>query len=109
MGGDLARILGRAALGLADEPEDLQLAQIHFQNRRGETDLAAFVEYCQADIEAGHTGSFYCDRLAALYEYRGKKKEAIEICHRAIEVLEAVGNPRSATRFRKRLDRLSRE
>jgi thioredoxin-like negative regulator of GroEL len=111
---DLARTLGHAALDLAEEPEDLQLAhvslaQTHFQNRRDEADLKAFVEHCWAAIEAGHAGSFCYERLAALYEYWGEKKEAAKICRRAIEVLEAAGDPRSATRFRKRFDRLSRE
>ena len=111
---DLARTLGHAALDLAEEPEDLQLAhvslaQTHFQNRRNEAGLAGFVEHCQAAIEAGHSGSFCYERLATLYEYRGQKQEALEICRRAVEVLEAAGDPRSAARFRKRLDRLSRK
>lgn len=111
---DLARALGRAALELAEGSEDLQLAhvslaQTHFQNRRDEADLAAFVEHCRAAIEIGHAGSFCYERLATLYEYRGEKKEAAEICRRAIEVLEVAGDPRSAARFRKRLDRLSRK
>jgi tetratricopeptide (TPR) repeat protein len=108
---DLARTLGRAALDLAEEAEDLQiahvsLAQTHFQNRRNEADLAAFVEHCRAAIEAGHAGSFCYERLAVLYEYRGEIEEAVGICRRAVEVLEAAGDPRSAARFRKRLDRL---
>ncbi len=111
---DLGRALGRAALQLAEGSEDLQLAhvslaQTHFQNRRDEADLAAFIEHCRAAIEIGHAGSFCYERLATLYEYRGEKKEAAEICRRAIEVLEVAGDPRSATRFRKRLDRLSRK
>jgi tetratricopeptide (TPR) repeat protein len=109
---DLARALGRAALDLAEGSEDLQLAhvslaQTHFRNRRDEADLAAFVEHCQAAIRAGHAGSFCYERLAVLYEYRGEREEAAEICRRAVEVLEAAGDPRSAARFRKRLDRLS--
>ena len=108
---DLARTLGRAALDLAEGPEDLQLAhvslaQTHFHNRRNEAELAAFVEHCRVAIELGHAGSFCYERLATLYEYRGEKEEAAKICHRAIEVLEATGDPRSAARFRKRLDRL---
>jgi tetratricopeptide (TPR) repeat protein len=110
---DLARTLGRAALDLAEEAEDLQiahvsLAQTHFQNRRNEADLAAFVEHCLAAIQAGHAGSFCYERLAVLYEYQGEIEEAVGICRRAIEVLEAAGDPRSAAGFRKRLDRLSR-
>jgi tetratricopeptide (TPR) repeat protein len=110
---DLARTLGRAALSLAKEPEDLQiahvsLAQTHFQNRRDEADLAGFVEHCRAAIEAGHAGSFCYERLAVLYEYRGEKEEAAKICRRAVEVLEASGDARLAARFRKRLDRLSK-
>ena len=67
----LARTLGRAALNLAEEPGDLQLAhvslaQTHFQNRRDETDLIAFVQHCRAAIEAGHAGSFCYERLAVL-------------------------------------------
>ncbi len=109
---ELARMLGRAALDIAEGPEDLQLAhvslaQTHFRNRRDEADLAGFVEHCRAAIEAGHSGSFCYERLAVLYEYRGEKEEAVEICHRAVEVLEAAGDPRSAARFRRRLDRLS--
>lgn len=107
---DLARTLGRAALDLAGEPEDVQLAhvllaQTHFKNRRDELDLQGFVEHCRAAIEAGHDGTFCYERLAVLYEYRGEKEEAADICRRAIEVLEA-GDPRSAARFRKRLERL---
>jgi Tfp pilus assembly protein PilF len=106
--------LGHAALDLAEGPEDLQLAhvslaQTHFQNRRDEADLAAFVEHCRAAIEADHAGSFCYERLAVLYEYRGEIEEAVKICRRAVEVLEAAGDPRSAARFRKRLDRLSRK
>ena len=111
---DLARTLGYAALDLAESPEDLQLAHVslaqsYFQNRRNKVDLIVFVEHCRAAIEAGHAGSFCYERLAILYEYRGEKEEAVEICHRAIEVLEAAGDTRSAARFRKRLDRLSRK
>jgi len=110
----LARALGRAALDLAEGAEDLQLAhvflaQTHFRNRRDEADLAGFVEHCRAAIEAGHTGTFCYERLAALYEYRGEKEEAARICRRAVEILEAANDPRSAAEFRKRLDRLSRK
>jgi hypothetical protein len=110
----LARTLGRAALDLAEGPEDLQLAhvslaQTHFYNRRNEADLKSFVEHCRSAIELGHAGSFCYERLAALYEYRGEKEEAAKICRRAVEVLEAAGDPRSAARFRRRLDRLSWE
>lgn len=110
---DLGRTLGRAALDLAEEPEDLQLAhvllaQTHFKNRRDEADLESFVEHCWAAIQAGHDGTFCYERLAVLYEYRGEKKAAAEVCRRAVEVLEAVGDLRSASRFRKRLERLSR-
>ncbi len=110
---ELARTLGRAALDLAEGPSDLQiahasLAQTHFKNRRYEAELAAFVEHCRAAIRAGHTGTFCYERLAVLYEYRGEKEEAMEICRHAVEVLEAVGDHRSAMSFRKRLERLSR-
>ncbi len=108
---DLARTLGRAALDLAEGPEDLQLAhvslaQIHFHNRRNEAELAAFVEHCRAAIELGHAGSFCYERLATLYEYRGEKEEAAKICRQAVGVLEASGDPRSVARFRRRLGRL---
>jgi hypothetical protein len=116
MSGDLelARTLGRGALDLAAGPEDLQLAhvslaQTHFRNRHSAVDLASFVEHCRAAIEAGHAGTFCYERLAALYEYRGEKEEAAKICRRAVEALETAGDPRSATSFRRRLDRLSRE
>ncbi len=110
----LARALGRAALDLAEGSEDLQLAhvflaQTHFKNRRDEADLAGFVEHCQAAIRAGHAGTFCYERLAALYEYRGENEAAARICRRAIEVLEAAGDSRSAASFRKRLDRISRK
>jgi tetratricopeptide (TPR) repeat protein len=110
---NLARALGRTALDLAEGTEDLQLAhvslaQTHFRNRRDEADLAGFIEHCLAAIRAGHAGSFCYERLAVLYEYRGEREEAAEICRRAVEVLEASGDFRSATSFRKRLDRLSR-
>ncbi len=111
---DLARTLGRAALDLAKEPEDRQLAhvslaQTHFRNRRDEADLAGFIEHCRAAVRAGHAGTFCYERLAVLYEYRGETEEAAEISRRAVEVLEAAGDPRSADRFRKRLDRLLRK
>jgi hypothetical protein len=112
----LARVLGQAALGLAEGPEDLQtahvshvsLAQTHSRNRSDEADLAGFVEHCRAAIRAGHAGTFCYERLAVLYEYRGEREEAAEICRRAIEALVSAGDTRSAARFRKRLDRLSR-
>ncbi len=111
---DLALSLGGAALDLAGEPEDLQLAhvslaQTHFRNRRNEADLEAFVEHCRAAIRAGHAGTFCYERLAVLYEYRGEKEEALKVCRRAVEVLELTGNLRSATGFQKRLDRLLRK
>ncbi|CAN5156373.1 hypothetical protein BH24ACT19_BH24ACT19_05060 [soil metagenome] len=107
----LARILGRAALDLAGGTEDLQLAhvslaQTHFRNRRDEVELARFVEHCRAAIHAGHAGTFCYERLAVLYEYRGEREEAASVCRRAVEVLEAAGDPLSAARFRKRLGRL---
>lgn len=108
---DLARRVGRAALDLAGGAGDLQiahvsLAQTYFRNRCNGADLARFVEHCRAAIHAGHAGTFCYERLAVLHEYRGEKEEAAEVCHRAVEVLEAAGDPRSAARFRKRLDRL---
>ena len=111
---DLARTLGRAALNLAEETEDRQLAhvslaQTHFRNRRDEADLAGFIEHCRAAVRDGHAGTFCYERLAVLYEYRGEREEATEITRRAVEVLEAAGDPRSADRFRKRLDRLLRK
>ncbi len=111
---DLARTLGRVALDLAEEPEDRQLAhvslaQTHFRNRRDEADLAGFIEHCRAAVCTGHAGTFCYERLAVLYEYRGEREEAAEISRRAVEVLEAAGDSRSADRFRKRLDRLLRK
>lgn len=111
---DLARTLGRVALDLAEEPEDRQLAhvslaQTHFRNRRDEADLASFIEHCRAAVRAGHAGTFCYERLAVLYEYRGEREEAADISRRAVEVLEAAGDSRSADRFRKRLDRLLRK
>jgi hypothetical protein len=115
-GGDLgfARAMGTAALELAETPEERQLAhvclaQIHFQNRREEADLLAFEEHCRAAIELGHGGTFCYERLAALYEYRGDAGEAARVCRRAVEALESSGDPRSAERFRRRLQRLSGE
>ena len=109
---DLAVTLGRAALDLADTPEDLGLAhvclaQTHFRKRRDAEDLARFVEHCRAAIAAGHAGTFCYERLAVLYEYRGEKGEAREVSRRAVEVLSAAGDDRSAARFQKRLERLS--
>ena len=109
---DLARSLGAAALELAETPEERELAhvclaQAHFQNRREEEDLLAFEEHCCAAIDLGHAGTFCYERLAALYEYRGDREEAAEVCRRAVEVLEATGDARSAERFRRRLQRLS--
>ena len=109
-----ARAMGAAALELAETPEERQLAhvclaQIHFQNRREEADLLAFEKHCRAAIELGHGGTFCYERLAALYEYRGDPEEAARVCRRAVEALESSGDPRSAERFRKRLQRLSGE
>ena len=109
---DLARSLGAAALELAETPEERELAhvclaQAHFQNRREEEDLLAFEEHCRAAIDLGHAGTFCYERLAALYEYRGDREEATEICRRAVEALEAAGDARSAERFGRRLQRLS--
>jgi tetratricopeptide (TPR) repeat protein len=110
----LAHTLGHAALELAKGPEDLQLAhvslaQTYFTNRCDEASLGAFVEHCWEAIRAGHAGTFCYERLAALYEYRGDKEEALEVCRRALEVLEAVEDFRSAARFQKRIERLSRK
>jgi hypothetical protein len=111
---DLALILGGAALDLAEEPEELQLAhvslaQTHFRNRRNEADLEAFVEHCWAAIRAGHVGTFCYERLAVLYEYRGETEVVLKVCRRAVYVLEVAGDLRSAARFQKRLERLSRK
>jgi hypothetical protein len=109
---DLARSLGAAALEFAETLEERQLAhvclaQAHFQSRREEGSLLAFEEHCRAAIDLGHAGTFCYERLAALYEYRGDREEAARICRRAVEVLEASGDGRSAERFRRRLQRLS--
>jgi TPR repeat protein len=109
---DLSRRMGRAALGLAGTPEEKQLAhvclaQAHFQNRREEADLEAFVEHCRAAIELGHAGTFCYERLAVLYEYRGDVEEAVAVCRRAVEILGAAGDERSAERFRAKLERLA--
>jgi hypothetical protein len=111
---ELAHTLGHAALELAEGPEDLQLAhvslaQTYFKNRRDEANVEAFVEHCWEAIRAGHAGTFCYERLAALYEYRSKKEEALKVCRRAVEVLEAFGDFRSAAKFQKRLERLSRK
>lgn len=111
---ELAHSLGRAALELAEGAEDLQLAhvslaQAYFKNRRDEANLEAFVEHCWEAIRAGHAGTFCYERLAALYEYRGEKEEAIKVCRRAVETLEAVEDFRSSARFQKRLERLVRK
>ncbi len=111
--GEFAITLGRAALDLADTPEDLGLAhvclaQTHFRNRRDGEELKRFVEHCRAAVSAGHAGTFCYERLAVLYEYRGETDEAAEVCRRAVEVLGTAGDDRSAARFRKRLERLSR-
>lgn len=109
---DLARRMGRAALDLAETPDERQLAhvclaQTHFQNRRETEDLEAFVEHCRVAIELGHTGTFCYERLAVLYEYRGDREAAAEVCRRAVEALGAEGDERSAERFRRRLVRLT--
>jgi tetratricopeptide (TPR) repeat protein len=109
---DLARSLGAAALEFAESPQERQLAhvclaQAHFQNRREEEDLLAFEEHCRAAIDLGHAGTFCYERLAALYEYRGDREEAAEVCRRAVGALEAAGDARSAERFRRRLRLLS--
>lgn len=111
---DLAVNLGRAALEMADTTGDrglshVCLAQIHFRARRDREELARFVEHCREAISAGHPGTFCYERLAVLYEYRGETGEAAEVCRRAVEVLHEAGDERSATRFRKRLERLSRD
>jgi len=109
---ELARRTGEAALQLAETDEERQLAhvalaQLHFQNRREEGELEAFVEHCLEAVRLGHAGTFCYERLATLYEYRGQTEEAREISRRAVEVLEAAGDVRSAERFRRRLERLS--
>lgn len=111
---DFARRVGAAALEAATTPEERQLAHVclartHFQNRREEPDLQAFVEHCHAAVDLGHAGTFCYERLAALYEYRGEIDRAIEICRRAMRVLEEAGDTRSAGAFQKRLDRLARK
>lgn len=108
---DLAVRLGRAALDLASSEEDLRLAhaslaQTHFRNRREEEHLEAFVEHCWEAVRRGHAGNFCYERLAVLYEFRGDREAAREVCRRAIGALEAAGDARSAARFRKRLERL---
>ena len=107
-----AHLVGAVALELAETPQERQLAHVclarsHFQNRREEADLLAFERHCRAAIDLGHAGSFCYERLAALYEYRGDREEATEVCRRAVEVLEASGDERSVERFRRRLRRLS--
>lgn len=109
----LAVNLGRAALEMADSPEDLGLAhvclaQTHFRRRGDRDELARFVEHCRSAVAAGCAGTFCYERLAVLYEYRGETGEAAEVCRRAVEVLSAAGDDRSAARFRKRLERISR-
>lgn len=108
---DLARRSGRAALELSGTAEEralahVSLAQTHFQSRREEEELALFERHCRAAIEEGHSGTFCYERLATLYEYRGRLAEAEWICRRAVEVLGRE-DPRSAQRFQKRLQRLS--
>lgn len=110
---DFAREMGMRALNLAGTPDDEQLAhvslaQTYFQNRRDKDSLAAFVEHCRAAIDLGHAGTFCYERLATLYEYRGEIEEAARISRRAVKVLEASGDTRSAVRFQKRLGRLAR-
>lgn len=109
---DLARRLGTAALDLAENDADRQLAhvclaQAHFQNRREEAELEAFVGHCRAAMDLGHAGTFCYERLATLYEYRRDVEEARNVCLRAVDVLDAAGDRRSAERFQKRLDRLA--
>jgi hypothetical protein len=58
-------------------------------------------------VDLRHAGTFCYERLAALYEYRGDREETAGVCRRAVEVLEASGDARSAERFRRRLQRLS--
>lgn len=108
---ELARKVGSAALELAETDEERQLAhvslaQIHFQNRRDERELASFEEHCRAAVELGHAGTFCYERLAALYEYRREISEAVRICRRAVETLQSAGDSRSAEKFEKRLKRL---
>ena len=107
-----AYLAGGAALEFAETLEDRQLAhaclaQAHFQNRRNEADLLAFEKHCRSAIDLGHAGTFCYERLAALYEYRGDREEAARVCRRAVELLRASGDARSAERFKRRLRRLS--
>lgn len=102
--------LGRASLELADTGGDLalahvSLAQTHFQGRRDEEELALFEHHCRAAIAEGHSGTFCYERLATLYEYRGWLDEAESVCRRAVEILGRE-DPRSVSKFQKRLDRL---
>ena len=112
--GDLAVTLGRAALELAETPEErglahVCLAQTHFRRRSDGEELARFVEHCRAAVASGNVGTFCYERLAVLYEHRGDKSEAAEVSRRAVEVLSAAGDDRSAARFRKRLRRLTKD
>jgi hypothetical protein len=56
-----------------------------------------FVRHCRAAIEDGHARSFCYERMAVLYEHRAEKKEVAKPCRRAIEILEAAGDRRSAS------------
>lgn len=107
----LARRLGQVAVELSDTAEDRQLAhvslaQTFFRDRRSPESLEEFIKQCQTAIRAGHTGTFCYERLAVLHEHRGEIESAVEICQRAIDVLERAGDVRSAARFRRRLERL---
>ena len=108
---ELARRLGQAALEMSDTADEralahVSLAQMHFQHRREEEELALFEQHCRAAVEEGHSGTFCYERLATLYEYRGWLDEAESICRRAVEVLSRE-DPRSVDKFQKRLDRIS--
>ena len=111
---ELARGLGTEALALAATAEERQLghvclAQTLFRNRGDAEDLAGFEEHCRAAVDLGHAGTFCYERLAVLYEFRGEREAAIRICRRAVEILGAGdpgGDPRSAGRFQRRLERL---
>ncbi|ABG03822.1 Tetratricopeptide TPR_2 [Rubrobacter xylanophilus DSM 9941] len=108
----LARRLGEAALRLARDRGERQLAhvclaQVHFARRRNPEELAAFERHCRRAIELGHAGTFCYERLAALYEYQGRYGEALRVCERAVEAL--AGDALSARRFRSRAERLRRK
>lgn len=107
----LAHTSDRAALN-PEELEDPQFTQASLRPiiRSGARRLISWLSYGTAGSVLGlpvHVSSATNTWLSSTSI--GEEKGPVEICCRAVEVIEAVADRCQATRFQKRLDRLSRK